>query len=1634
MRVFRTLGVSAGVAIGVAALAVVAVLGLTRSTRGHETATAATSTVDGVISSTAASAWPERELRGTAELTGQVPLTVSSGRAKLLGRHPSGAELKLRFALPIRDRAKLDALIAVQARTHTHLSHQQVYDAFSPPREQLAALRVWLEREGFTITHVGADRLALTAVAPTATVQEALDVKINDYIRPATSFRGLKVDPYRFYANTKAPTVPAFLGLQSISGLSDVDRFYTQAQLDSGNLDGTLSGGDCSEDEDNATVNPLCIDVRGGGYFPSDLKGLYDVAGHGFDGSGQTIGFTLWTAAERQQAMTRYATETGDTPITVDANCVASGNSPTTPSSCTTRTVQPDHLLFILENGNADNNFGSNIETALDIEGAHAVADHVAMKYYAADCASTTPPGSGLTNAGCNGSDVGLEETLEDAANDPTLHSVSNSWGFGGEAEWGAADPFLLAAENSMAIGAAAGTTFYFSTGDSGTYFSGYPADSPNVVATGGTSTYSTSNSAQWSTSTTWSGGGSWCSSIFPRPAWQTGAGVAANAPCPGRVVPDISGIADPGTGIRTVWTTSTAGGTSAGQVGGTSLTAPVMNGLQAVTQNFVAAQSYPGPKPKVGFMGPLLYQLGNSPDAGSFYRDIECGNTANPTGGPDGDSATKGWDAATGWGEPDWFNFATGIAMQLGATNLSVPASLNRHFQWTCAKTPSNSSERAFSCPSASTCYAVGAASGNTPWYGKFLPGGAWGAVNTFFKSTDGGATWFPSNSDMFSIECTSSATCLTVGAGGLERRTSDGGDTWTDVATAPGNNKPLTQVTCPSSSTCYAVGDRGNAMKSTDGGLTWSWLNTTDGNPLYGLSCPTTEVCYATDIYAHVVKTTNGGATWTWQQTPITTPGVQVPGSGGPNPFAGSLAISCPTTQTCVASGFYVVPGGQTIPSTDPPLITTANGGTTWTLQTSGAGAGNYLHSISCLANTTTCWAVGRGGRIVTTTDLTTWTAQPSNTTSLLNSVLCLSTTFCVAVGQNGTVDLYNGTAWTATTGNGGTGTLADVDCDGNLVCYATGKQGVTLLSTTGGTSWTVKAGGGTTQQMNGISCPSDGTCYAAGNGGTILRTTNGGQTWSPATSGTTSNLNGIACTSATACVTVGAVAAGAATVRTTTDGTTWNGGSGTGANALNGVACTSATACVAVGAAGGIVGSSDGGATWSPRTSGVAAALNAVSCPAGACYAVGAAAAGAGTLLKSTDNGATWSPQASNTTQSLSGVACVSAAFCIADGATGTTVVTSDGSTWAQQGNPVSGPTTALNASNIALNGAGCNAGRCFVGLGAQGDVLTTPLVTVTIHATGVYGSAPGLTLPASSPRLSFSPAGEAGNVTGTVTCTSTVVQSSPAGSYPLTSCTGLADDGFNVVYDYAGSSYTVTKAPLTVTADAKSRLFGEPTPPLTATLSGFVLGQGLATSGVTGQAACTTTAQQFSPAGAYPVTCAQGTLDAQNYSFGPFVPGTLTVTYSAPCITSVRAGPLTVGAGQAVCVAAGAVVSGPITVAAGGALDIEGGLVTGSIRSTGATAFRMCGAQVSGPVTVTGTTGLVLVGGDAATGPCAPSTITGPVTITGSSGGVEFNGNTVTGSLVITGNTGSVPPPDIGPVHAVGNTVVGPKTIQ
>jgi hypothetical protein len=97
-----------------------------------------------------------------------------------------------------------------------------------------------------------------------------------------------------------------------------------------------------------------------------------------------------------------------------------------------------------------------------------------------------------------------------------------------------------------------------------------------------------------------------------------------------------------------------------------------------------------------------------------------------------------------------------------------------------------------------------------------------------------------------------------------------------------------------------------------------------------------------------------------------------------------------------------------------------------------------------------------------------------------------------------------------------------------------------------------------------------------------------------------------------------------------------------------------------------------------------------------------------------------------------------------------------------------------------------------------------------------------------------------------------------------------------------------SFTVAKAVLSVTAADANRPVGQPDPTFMATYSGFVNSEALATSGVAGSPALSTTATSGSAAGTYPITAAIGTLAAANYSFS-FVAGTLTVGKQAQTIT-------------------------------------------------------------------------------------------------------------------------------------------------
>jgi YVTN family beta-propeller protein len=187
--------------------------------------------------------------------------------------------------------------------------------------------------------------------------------------------------------------------------------------------------------------------------------------------------------------------------------------------------------------------------------------------------------------------------------------------------------------------------------------------------------------------------------------------------------------------------------------------------------------------------------------------------------------------------------------------------------------------------------------------------------------------------------------------------------------------------------------------------------------------------------------------------------------------------------------------------------------------------------------------------------------------------------------------------------------------------------------------------------------------------------------------------------------------------------------------------------------------------------------------------------------------------------------------------------------------------------------------------------SGATATVSSISFAPAASISYGTA-------STATVTVAPAGGAGTVSGNVTLSvdggtaTTVALSGGSAAFSL----GVLGAGnhslsanFGAQGSFLGSSangtLTVAPAPLTLTADNKSKVYGAALPALTFTASGFVNGDTVAS--LTAQPALSTTAALGSGVGSYPITIS-GAVDA-NYSI-TYVPGTLSVTPATLTITA------------------------------------------------------------------------------------------------------------------------------------------------
>jgi photosystem II stability/assembly factor-like uncharacterized protein len=1390
----------------------------------------ATAGVGGVPASASARAltWPTELALGTVRLQQTAP--ASGAR---MGPVAPTRRLTVDLGLSLRNRSGLLKVIWRETQMHHYLSRRELYHRFAPPAAQVHAVRMWLNSHGIQISRVSRDHLEIQATATSQQLSGLLSLRLYRYRSGSRTF----------FANSRSPLVPARLGINTIVGLDNANRPQMMHQFDAvtkaavsgrGITNGGLRPATATAQisRPSATARRITrasrkdseADLRIGGYFGSDLQSLYDVAGHGANGSGETLGFTLWGPGVSQGALTINAQQSGANPIVVDTENGAQTGDATTGGTCVgTISVGPDvgqscvdfqespsHVLYVLEGGDpnstSDLHTGVTFETALDLESAHGIAPQAALKYYL---------------GGETGDNAGMLEAITDAADDPTLHAVSDSWGEQVGIDT-ANDPFYQSTDQEFELAAAAGTTFYFSTGDQGMQ-DDYPASDQWVVAVGGTGLYSAPNASTYSTELDWSngGGGSACSNVIPRPFWQTGISAAD---CSGRATPDISLDADPGTGffdIAAFPDSSNIDSATYDSTTGATLTVPDASGPadlgSQVHVSGMVPTGYNGTYPvSASTTGSLTYMPPSDP--GSINQPVTNATYSGAQGGlatvtfaslpaapPVGSTVTIAGIAATGDGS---FNGTYTVAdAGLGFVSYVVGHTAPGTYQsgGTMSLAPYGGratfdSDQGGQVGGTSLSSALAAAeeadleqfigeqtySGATPAVGFTAPmiytlGNGNQYVDYFHDVTCGNDAYEPGlpNGDQTGT--------------GWDQATGFGSIDWYNFAVGYATQLGAENLTQPS---------------SLNQPYPWTCAKYPGNLSVRAASCPTTNVCFATGSQATgsyepyvfpdylgldyrpyaptttIAKSTDGGLTWT-------------------DTNADLYAVACRTTTNCIEVG----DGGTIRASSD--------GGQTWTPVPSGTR--RTLLTIAC-PSALTCFVGGGQGTVLKTTNGGgTWHAMPSGVDDDVYGLSCPDTSTCYTQEYSGVIDktTNGGSSWTQLTNSDifaddfGTG----IDCPDDNTCYALGvglNEPSVDVTTNGGGSWTREElpSTGDIPAYNGIDCTSDTNCTAVGVDGDIVSTVDG-INWTKATSNTSEDLIGISCVDAGDCQAVG----GSGMVDQLGQGSWTATDQSTDSNLLNGVSCVDRSDCVAVGQ-GSTTMTTTNGSTWTKVLGGGPYDRQlSMACPTqNECISVGLN----GDYAVTTDGGTTWTAgHDSDVPGDFDAVSCASASTCVAVASNtseagdpqvfvSTNVGAIGGPTWTERG---------LGGGLVDLTGVSCQAGSmitCFAsesnGRIAVGKDVTGSNTWSTLQ-TGVSGALNAIYCLSSTTCLAV---GQAGTIISTnSTGAHWTIRTDPFSSGNLnavgcssdgTTCFGAGDLGTLVWSDDGGNTWAQSGTPL------------------------------------------------------------------------------------------------------------------------------------------------------------------------------------------------------------------------------------------
>jgi subtilase family serine protease len=627
---------------------------------------------------------------------------------------PSGV-ISVTAWLKLRNEGKLDKLVESQRQKGSTnyqkwITQDQFNSSFSPTAQEVKAVQNFLSAHGLTVLTVAENNFYVKVQGTVGAIEKAFNVQIDTYKLNGETYRSNKANPsvnsaaggliaavtglddYGFrpmIARASGPDGTPFkpVPLNSISpdGAFFESQCFRAPESDTftgGGNTATYTGNRYGADITNSALGHLAPC----GYQPSEMQTAYNMTplySAGWDGTGQTIVIT---------------DAFGDDTIAGDAEVFSQiyGLPDLTPSNFQVlRAPGAVHNPGVPHFGGSA---GWRDEITLDVEWVHAMA-----------------PGANIVLV------IGPNNTsdLDEAINYAVVHhlgnTISNSWssveGFGNPAQHIRDNRILQAA-------AAQGIDVNFSSGDSGDFAAavgfktvGFPGSSPFATSIGGTSLALNPDNTMafqtgWGNNLTrivdtialgsppvvpplqlgfQGGAGGGTSLTFAKPSFQS------SLPGTMRMVPDISMLADPFTGVEIIETFD--GQLTVGVIGGTSLACPMFSAVMGIASQKAghglgqAAQlvynlpagavtdvlAVSSPNNATGVINGTTIEtaddlaapldgvtsyysaLYNSPFSTRWFA-ITFGTDSSLTTGP-------GWDNVTGVGTPDGWNFVNALA-----------------------------------------------------------------------------------------------------------------------------------------------------------------------------------------------------------------------------------------------------------------------------------------------------------------------------------------------------------------------------------------------------------------------------------------------------------------------------------------------------------------------------------------------------------------------------------------------------------------------------------------------------------------------------------------------------------------------------------------------------------------------------------------------------------------------------------------------------------------------------------------------------------------------------------------------------------------------------------------------------------